>query len=92
MDEKIICAAVLLEDGRIFYGHRHTHCLEALSSQLSWTLNRQQISALKKEQGFVTTHNRFVGREEALQIALAQNQIKDLSQIRGTDLYSEDLY
>lgn len=39
--EIIICAAILLVDtNKIYYGHRHNHCLEAINGQLSWTMNR----------------------------------------------------
>lgn len=44
------------------------------------------------EQGFLTSKNRFVTREEALVIALKQNQILDVKQIRGDRLFSEDIY
>lgn len=90
--EKIICAAVRLEDGKIFFGHRHPHCLEAMNDQLSWLKTRKEIASLAKEQGFMTTKARFVDREEALQIALAADQVLNKEQIRGKSLYSEDLY
>lgn len=93
MKEFIICAAIKIEDtGKIYYGHRHDQCFAAANSALSWTMNRQQISKIKKTQGFVTSTNRFVNRTEALLIALENNQVIDKSQIRGDELYSEDLY
>lgn len=93
MDEFIICAAIRHEDtGKIYYGHRHNHCIDASNGELSWTLNRQEISKIKRTQGFITNKNRFVDRKEALQIALANNQVIDIKQIRGNELYSEDLY
>ena len=91
--EFIICAAILLpETGKIYYGHRHNHCIDAMNGELSWTMNRQEISKVKKEQGFITNTNRFVDRKEGLQIALANNQVRNLKEIRGNELYSEDLY
>lgn len=93
MEEFIICAAIKHEDtGKIFYGHRHYHCLEASNGELSWTLNRQQIMKINRIQGFITNTNRFVNREEALIIALKNNQVLDKNEIRGSKLYSEDLY
>lgn len=92
-EEFIICSAILLpETGKIYYGHRHNHCIDAMNGELSWTMNRQEISKVKKEQGFITNTNRFVGREEGLRIALANNQVRDLKEVRGNELYSEDLY
>jgi len=93
MKEFIICAAVRNEEtDKIHYGHRHSHCLAAANDELSWTLSRQQICKIKLEQGFITSQNRFVNREEALMIALDNNQVIDKSEIRGNRLYSEDLY
>jgi hypothetical protein len=93
MQEKIICAAIQVVDtGKVFYGHRHNHCRDAMNGELSWTMNRQEMYTVKSIQGFVTTEGRFVGREEALVIALANNQVLDKKEIRGDRLHSEDLY
>ena len=92
-EEFIICAAIRLDDtGKIFYGHRHNHCFSAIYDELSYEMNRREINLLKKTQGFVTNLNRFVNREEALLIALENNQVLNKNEIRGNDLYSEDLY
>ena len=92
--EYIICAAIqLIESGKIYYGHRHPHCIKAMNGELSWTMNRQQICKVEKEQGFVTSTGRFVGRKEAFQIACINNQIsEEVNLVNKTDLYSEDLY
>jgi hypothetical protein len=55
-------------------------------------MNRQQISKIEKQQGFVTSTGRFVDRKEGLKIALTNNQVLDKKEIRGDELYSEDLY
>ena len=91
MNEIIICAAIKVNN-LIFRGHRHCHCFAAMNDQLSWDMTRQQIKQLNQEQGFITSRNKFVDRKTALLIALENNQVKDLSQIRGEELYSEDLY
>ena len=93
MNEFIICAAIRLDDtGKIYYGHRHNNCFDALNGELSWTMNRQEISKIKETQGFITNLNRFVEREEALIIALANNQVLDKDEIQGKKLYSENIY
>lgn len=93
MKEIIICAAIqVVEIGKVFYGHRHNHCFTAMNDHMSWTMNRQEISKVKNIQGFVTSNGRFVDRKEALIIALENYQVLDKSQIRGDELYSEDLY
>jgi hypothetical protein len=93
MKERIICAAIkIVETGKVYYGHRHDQCLNSLNGELSWTMNRQEISKIEKVQGFVTSESRFVDRKEGLKIALENDQVIDKIQIRGNDLYSEDLY
>lgn len=97
MKEKIICAAIKIVDtGKVFNGHRHNHCIEAMNGELSWTLNRQQISSLAKVQGFVTSEGRFVDRKEGWKIAFDAGQIiyqKAMdSYVEGQPLFSEDLY
>ena len=93
MKERIICAAIkIVETSKVFYGHRHNHCFTAMNDSLSWTMNRQEIAKVKNIQGFVTSNGRFVDRKEALIIALDNDQVLDKSQIRGDQLYSEDLY
>ena len=90
--EKIICAAIQIDStGKVYYGHRHNHCIEALNGELSWNMNRQEISKVKKTQGFVTSLGRFVDRREGWDIAEKANQIIIQSGGNGT-LYSEDLY
>jgi hypothetical protein len=93
MKEQIICAAIKIKEiGKIYYGHRHNYCIDALNNELSWTMNRQEILKLKKIEGFITSNNHFVDRTEALIIALENDQVIDKTQLRGNKLYSEDLY
>ncbi len=107
MNEKIICAAIWykelelkgiipiehylpknLNKGIVFSGHRHTQCIY---TKCAITGLRDAQSG-ENEQGFLTSKNRFVSREEALEIALRENQVIDLKEIRGNRLFSEDLY
>jgi len=107
MIEKILCSAIWyselelkkelshnaflpnnLDRGVVFCGFRHIHCI---NTKYVLTGLRDAESG-KYEQGFLTSHNRFVNREEALQIALQENQIIDLNKIRSNKLFSEDLY
>lgn len=107
MNEKILCSAVWYKDiksqkdvpircylpnnvdtGVVFIGHRHGNCI----------YTKYAITGLRDGedgehvQGFLTSKNRFVDREEALQIALKENQVLNINEIRGNRLYSEDLY
>ena len=91
--EIIICAAIkIIDSDKIFYGHRHNHCIQAMTDNLSWHMNREEISKLKTIQGFITSNNRFVDRKEALKIAMDNNQLTNFHGIDSDKLYSENLY
>lgn len=91
--EIIICSAILVEStGKLFRGHRHNNCFDAMSGELSWSMTRKEISSLNVIQGFMTSSNRFVGRKEGLEIALLSGQVLDIGNIRNGQLYSEDLW
>jgi hypothetical protein len=70
--------------GLVFSGHRHGQCIY---SKCAITGLRDAESG-ENEQGFLTSKNRFVSREEAAQIAFDNGQIKQST----ISLYSEDLY
>ena len=81
------------DKGIVFCGHRHVHCLR----QMNVVWERKQFEAEKEIQGFLTSKNRFVGRNEAAKIARDAGQLND--RIDWTDanwetveLYSEDIY
>lgn len=77
-----------LDRGIVFAGHRHPHCIYTKCA----ITGLKDSESGENEQGFLTSLNRFVSREEALEIALRENQVIDHSQIRGNRLFSEDLY
>ena len=68
-------------------GWRHNHCIgTAVASGIG---TREDRSG--KNQGFLTSHGRFVDREEAFQIAQAAGQLTSHIHFPGS-LCSEDLY
>lgn len=88
MKEICICAAWKAKNGKIYRGHRHIHCLDAMEDE-----GTKPISKGDMGQGFMTTLNHFVDRRTgyALQIASGIESIaKD--GYRGGRLFSEDLY
>ena len=104
--EYILCAAIWFEDGKEYHyqpnniksglvlcGHRHGYIFAQIGGLVK---ERQELGIYEKEQGFLTSKNRFVGREEAAEIALIQNQFKDdkeKAEVQITHyLYSENLY
>ncbi len=90
--ETCVCAAILCI-GKIFRGHRHTHALQAMNDEFSWKMSREKIMGLEQVQGFLTTGNRFVTREEGRKLQDAAG-IKSVAKggYRADSLYSEDLY
>jgi hypothetical protein len=88
--EVCICAAIRMVNGEVWRGHRHDDCI-ATAGKAGAT--RAEIAGA--EQGFITSHNRFVGRKEAARIqAVAGIVSPDSGWIPRPDreLFSEDLY
>lgn len=96
--ERILAAAIWFDDGKeqlyqpvnistglVFCGYRHCSIFQQIGGTVGL---RQSLGIYEKEQGFLTSHNRFVGREEAASIAFQAGQI----QHEQKTLYSEDLW
>ncbi len=86
LKETCICAAVKDSTGYIWRGHRHGDCMVA-----ALNAHRQPTG----EQGFMTSENRFVGREEGRRLQDAagiESAAADGDGYRGNTLFSEDLY
>lgn len=91
----IICAAIYFEDGEVYVhqpkniksgfvicGRRHHNCYTV------YAMTKNPKLSIKHTEGFLTSDNNFVNREEAVVIALNAGQIEE-KKIR---LFSEDLY
>ena len=104
--ERIICAANYYNDGKsevhgcknievgfVICGYRHHNCIETFANMVGFPYSDEANKLRNTEiQGFLTSKNRFVSREEALIIALRENQVMDIKEVRGNELFSEDLY
>lgn len=84
--EVIICAAVMATDGSIYRGHRHHNAILACREH-----GKRMSSEPGRQQGFITSRNRYVNRLEAMILQKAAG-IKSRDGYRGEQLYSEDLY
>lgn len=95
--ERILCAANYYDDGKkhvhqppnlatgyVVLGFRHC------SAYSSYYAIKERGGAFETADGFLTSTNRFVSREEAYQIALAAGQISP--KVEDDRLFSEDLY
>ena len=71
--EFILCAAIDY-NGVIISGHRHGDCYEVLEALIG-KIDSSKLPDRNK-QGFLTSKNRYVGREEAWIIAKENNQIQ----------------
>lgn len=91
--ELIICAAIRFKD-QIWRGHRHADAMRAMHDSLSFTMSRKQMikKHVNKDQGFITSLNRYVDRKEAFIIASNAGQISIGRKELSKELYSEDLY
>lgn len=101
MKEKIICAAIYLDTGEkchqqpknistgiVIAGLRHNNCIATIVILLKKNMSEIQTVA---QEGFITSENRFVKREEAAKIALENGQVKELKYFKNK-LDSSDLY
>lgn len=97
--EKILCSAILYDDGKhyphqeiygvdsgfVIGGFRHNNIIGTFPTN---NKHRNDGKEYKTTQGFITSHGRFVTREEAALIAYDAGQIR--KQVKR--LFSEDLY
>jgi len=78
-----------VDKGLVICGHRHGHCINTLSTMSKLrTVTLAPDGVGEHEQGFLTSHNRFVDRKEGGEIAFAAKQTEELK----TFLFSEDIY
>lgn len=89
MNEICICAAMLTTTGKIFRGHRHSDCYDAIKKRY-FAPDKNPLS-----QGFITSMNRYVNRAEGydLQIKAGIPSVESNGKYcQKGQLYSEDLY
>lgn len=83
-----ICAAIRTMEGEIVRGHRHDSCMrQAEAMRLTYSDN-------PLDQGFITSDNRYVTRQEGAAIMRAAGWISATTKqpFIGDVLFSEDLY
>ena len=91
MKEICICAAIRVKkDGKVIRGHRHADAIHAAMNE-GYKLTELSFA----DQGFVTSKNRYVSREEGRKLQDAAG-IKSADTehpgYKGDTLFSEDLY
>ena len=93
--EICICAAILLDDGRVIRGHRHADAMRTAQELVEWQKPNSWMEHHRgtHAQGFVTSTNRYVDRQEGLRLQKAAGLPSACpSGYRKSDLFSEDLY
>ena len=101
MLERILCAAIWFDDGKehvhqpkniqtgfVVCGRRHHNCYATLVAVLGGDKWQETKMGLNQTQGFITSTDRFVDREEAGKIAYVALQVDQLYGL----LISEHLY
>ena len=83
-NEICICAAIKDNTGYIWRGHRHSDCI--------FWINQKNRTFKNSDQGFVTSENRFVTREEGYKLQIEADIPSVCGGYSGNKLYSEDLY
>lgn len=91
MNEICICAAVVAKDGSVIRGHRHHNALNTLRDMPG----KEYEYGNGDTQGFITSYNRYVTREEGYRLQIEAG-IKSADRtgdyVCKGELYSEDLY
>ncbi len=82
--EEAISAAALQYEGELFTGRSHAEALGKLEAE------KPHYDIDKVKDGFVTNKNRFVGREEALQLAKNTKQVTSGPFRRSKNLLSSE--
>jgi hypothetical protein len=95
----ILCAAIYYDDGKSYFfqpkniktgyvicARRHHNCIAIRQITTGKTTIYEDV------QGFLTSDDRFVDREEAMKIAIASGQVPNDETNVGYSLISEDLY
>ena len=88
MNRRVVCSALLNKDGRIVLGPRHFD--ETMMKQIK---DRPGANSWRDaDQGFIDQFGVYLTREEAWEIAIAENQV--LRRVGGDNpsLFSENLY
>lgn len=84
--EFILCAAINY-DGNIVCGHRHGDCYELLKSIIK-DIDNDKLPD-RDSQGFLTSENRYVSRQDAWVIAKKNKQI--IYGLKASDRDNEEL-
>lgn len=80
---------VNLDRGIVVCGRRHGDCIQTVSTLAALrSVERGERSIGEMEQGFLTSRNRFLNRQEAGELAFKIGQVK----VPTNCLFSEDLY
>jgi hypothetical protein len=85
--EICICAAVVTTEAEVYPCHRHADGIIAIKN------DGKEVCSDQKAQGFLTSKNRFISREEAYKLQIEAG-IKSASPdgYYPPELFSEDLY
>lgn len=75
-----------INEGLVITGWRHNSCYMLIIE----FMGEEYLNSENADEGFITSHNRYVDRKEGLEIAIKAGQLKESR--KYTILTSEDLY
>jgi hypothetical protein len=85
-----------IDTGLVVCGHRHSNCIDIMKSLAGLRTTQFGPNSVGETiQGFMTSHHRFVDRQEAMNIAKSTGQVDlSINQLSNPmiGLFSEDLY
>lgn len=88
---RLVCAAVLFENGHLLVGPRHYD--RVMRDQIETYGGYDKFKAMReKQQGFIDIYGEFLNRHEAWTRAEGLGQIIERRDQTPGTLYSEDLY
>lgn len=103
-EERILCAAIHIDDGKqhlhqpwniyrgfVVAGRRHHNCIYTASLLGEHDPVIKEAMMLRENQGFLTSHDRYVSRASAAVIARKQGQLL-VPEMHTEELTSEELY
>ena len=92
---RVVCAAIRSSDGEVLLGIRH-YSMDMHRQIAARVDGWKFLHRLDNDQGFVDQFGKFMSREEAFQVAMAEGQIMRPEAcgqgLDGPKLYSEGLY
>jgi hypothetical protein len=91
-EERIVGSAIKALDGTVYSVERpgrHHHCIWFMVQK---NLGEHDSRGSTRDQGFMTSRNRYIGRKEARALAIRNGQATVANIVTNNEIHSEDLW